>query len=218
MKDQLSIKVTIAGRIYPLTIERHEEESVRRAVKLINEKITGDVLRVNYFKVLDWYAYYGLFNSEGTGCPDNFKATISGKINLEKINEILKSKIVEAGRNLPKNIRSRVFEGSSNYDRCVISSGAWDNKNKAAGFVLLQEIGLVGGMSWKEGCYGIKINKNKLKGKLLKFNRGYYCSERDCENPGSRLLISKINNGILEYTHQKTNEQNNLEYDLKGIK
>lgn len=39
MKDQLSIKVTIAGRIYPLTIERMEEENVRKAVKLINEKV-----------------------------------------------------------------------------------------------------------------------------------------------------------------------------------
>ncbi|MEK6616059.1 MAG: cell division protein ZapA [Bacteroidota bacterium] len=40
MKDQLSIKVTIAGRIYPLTIERLEEENVRKAVKLINEKVS----------------------------------------------------------------------------------------------------------------------------------------------------------------------------------
>lgn len=39
MKDQLSIKVSIAGRFYPLTIERQEEESIRRAVKLINDKM-----------------------------------------------------------------------------------------------------------------------------------------------------------------------------------
>ncbi len=39
MKDKLSIKVTVAGRIYPLAIERDEEENVRKAVKLINEKV-----------------------------------------------------------------------------------------------------------------------------------------------------------------------------------
>ena len=40
MKDKLSIKVTVAGRIYPLAIERNEEENVRKAVKLINEKVS----------------------------------------------------------------------------------------------------------------------------------------------------------------------------------
>ncbi len=40
MKDKLSIKVSIAGRIYPVTIERTEEENVRKAVKAINEKVS----------------------------------------------------------------------------------------------------------------------------------------------------------------------------------
>lgn len=40
MKDKLSIKVSIAGRIYPVTIERSEEENVRKAVKAINEKVS----------------------------------------------------------------------------------------------------------------------------------------------------------------------------------
>ena len=40
MKDKLSIKVSIAGRIYPLSIERTEEENVRKAVKSINEKVS----------------------------------------------------------------------------------------------------------------------------------------------------------------------------------
>ncbi|MFH1005350.1 MAG: cell division protein ZapA [Bacteroidota bacterium] len=40
MKDQLSIKVMLAGRSYPLTIEKHEEESIRKAVKHINEKVS----------------------------------------------------------------------------------------------------------------------------------------------------------------------------------
>lgn len=40
MKDRLSIKVSVAGRVYPLSIERDEEENVRKAVKLINEKVS----------------------------------------------------------------------------------------------------------------------------------------------------------------------------------
>lgn len=39
MDDLLSIKVTIANRQYPLKIARVEEESVRKAAKLINERI-----------------------------------------------------------------------------------------------------------------------------------------------------------------------------------
>ena len=40
MKEKLSIKVSIAGRIYPVTIERTEEENVRKAVKNINDKVS----------------------------------------------------------------------------------------------------------------------------------------------------------------------------------
>lgn len=40
MKNKLSIKVSIAGRSYPLTIERDEEEGVRAAAKSINEKLS----------------------------------------------------------------------------------------------------------------------------------------------------------------------------------
>ena len=46
MKNELSIKVIIAGRTYPLTIDRDEEESIRQAVKVINESIK--VLESNY--------------------------------------------------------------------------------------------------------------------------------------------------------------------------
>src|SRR5687768_6353270 len=36
---ELSIKVTIAGRVYPLTIRTEEEEGVRKAAKPIEENI-----------------------------------------------------------------------------------------------------------------------------------------------------------------------------------
>jgi cell division protein ZapA (FtsZ GTPase activity inhibitor) len=38
--EEFSITVTIADRIYRLTIERKEEEVVRKAARLINEKIS----------------------------------------------------------------------------------------------------------------------------------------------------------------------------------
>lgn len=37
--SELSIRVNIAGRTYPLTIDPEEEEAVRKAAKAIDEKI-----------------------------------------------------------------------------------------------------------------------------------------------------------------------------------
>jgi cell division protein ZapA (FtsZ GTPase activity inhibitor) len=37
--NELSIKVTIANRVYPLKIARAEEEKVRKAAKLLNDRI-----------------------------------------------------------------------------------------------------------------------------------------------------------------------------------
>jgi len=44
--SELSIKVTIGGRSYPLTIERDEEEKIRKAAVQINENIKD--LQDNY--------------------------------------------------------------------------------------------------------------------------------------------------------------------------
>ncbi len=40
MANEISIKVNIGDRMYPLQINALEEEYVRRAVKLLNEKMT----------------------------------------------------------------------------------------------------------------------------------------------------------------------------------
>lgn len=37
--NTLSIKLQIAGRVYPLTIHAHEEENIRKAATLLNERI-----------------------------------------------------------------------------------------------------------------------------------------------------------------------------------
>jgi len=39
MEDLLSIKVQIAERFYPLKIKRQDEEKIRRAARLINDKV-----------------------------------------------------------------------------------------------------------------------------------------------------------------------------------
>ncbi len=39
MEEPLSIKVQIAERFYPLKIKRQDEEKIRQAAKLINEKV-----------------------------------------------------------------------------------------------------------------------------------------------------------------------------------
>jgi len=39
MEDKLSIRVNVADRYYPLKIDRNDEEKIRKAAKMINEKV-----------------------------------------------------------------------------------------------------------------------------------------------------------------------------------
>ena len=39
MEDRLSIKVNVADRFYPLKIDSKDEEKIRKAARLINEKV-----------------------------------------------------------------------------------------------------------------------------------------------------------------------------------
>ncbi|MFA8436141.1 MAG: cell division protein ZapA [Marinifilaceae bacterium] len=39
MEEKLSIKINVADRYYPLKIERDQEENIRKAAKMINDKI-----------------------------------------------------------------------------------------------------------------------------------------------------------------------------------
>lgn len=39
MDEKLSININIADRMYPLRIDRNEEENIRRAAKIINDKV-----------------------------------------------------------------------------------------------------------------------------------------------------------------------------------
>ena len=44
--SELSIKVNIANRVYPLSVQREEEEEVRKAATFINERLK--VLEANF--------------------------------------------------------------------------------------------------------------------------------------------------------------------------
>ena len=39
MDEKLSIRVNVADRFYPLKVEREDEEKIRKAARMINEKV-----------------------------------------------------------------------------------------------------------------------------------------------------------------------------------
>ena len=39
MDDKFSIRVNVADRYYPLKVERDNEEKIRKAARMINEKV-----------------------------------------------------------------------------------------------------------------------------------------------------------------------------------
>jgi len=93
MKDQLSIKVSIASRIYPVTIERSEEENVRKAVKNINEKVTDYEKNFNIKDRQDLLAMSSLhFASQATEIHHN--SSKDEKAILERLEKI--EKVVSA--------------------------------------------------------------------------------------------------------------------------
>lgn len=47
MDDKLSIKVNLVDRYYPLKIDRRDEEKIRKAAKMINEKVLQYKQRYN---------------------------------------------------------------------------------------------------------------------------------------------------------------------------
>lgn len=56
MDDKLSIRVNIADRHYPLRIERKDEERIRLAAKLINDKVLQYKQRYSDKDVQDFLA------------------------------------------------------------------------------------------------------------------------------------------------------------------
>ncbi len=60
MDDKLSIRVNVADRYYPLKVERDNEEKIRRAARMINEKVLQYKQRYTDKDVQDFLAMAAL--------------------------------------------------------------------------------------------------------------------------------------------------------------
>jgi len=60
MEDKFSIRVNVADRYYPLRIDRKDEEHIRKAAKLINDKIMQYKQRYTDKDVQDFLAMVAL--------------------------------------------------------------------------------------------------------------------------------------------------------------
>jgi cell division protein ZapA (FtsZ GTPase activity inhibitor) len=60
MEDKLSIRVNVADRYYPLKIDRNDEEKIRKAAKMINEKVLQYKQRYTDKDLQDFLAMAGL--------------------------------------------------------------------------------------------------------------------------------------------------------------
>ena len=60
MDDKLSIRVNVADRFYPLRIDRNDEERIRLAAKMINEKVLQYKQRYSDKDVQDFLAMASL--------------------------------------------------------------------------------------------------------------------------------------------------------------
>lgn len=60
MDDRLSIRVNVADRYYPLKVERENEEKIRKAARMINEKVLQYKQRYSDKDVQDFLAMASL--------------------------------------------------------------------------------------------------------------------------------------------------------------
>jgi cell division protein ZapA (FtsZ GTPase activity inhibitor) len=60
MDEKLSIRVNVADRYYPLKVERENEEKIRKAARMINEKVLQYKQRYTDKDVQDFLAMASL--------------------------------------------------------------------------------------------------------------------------------------------------------------
>jgi len=93
MDEKLSIRVNVADRYYPLKVERENEEKIRKAARMINEKVLQYKQRYSDKDVQDFLAMASLqyvikLNEEEEKLDNGeFPDTIKELIN--KIDEVL---------------------------------------------------------------------------------------------------------------------------------
>jgi cell division protein ZapA len=93
MDDKLSIRVNIADRYYPLKVERENEEKIRKAARMINEKVLQYKQRYKDKDLQDFLAMASLQyviklnEDEEKLNNDHFSETINDLI--RKIDEVI---------------------------------------------------------------------------------------------------------------------------------
>jgi cell division protein ZapA (FtsZ GTPase activity inhibitor) len=96
MDDKLSIRVNVADRYYPLKVERENEEKIRKAARMINEKVLQYKQRYSDKDVQDFLAMASLQyviklnEEEERKGNDHFPDTI--KELIRKIDQVLEEK------------------------------------------------------------------------------------------------------------------------------
>jgi cell division protein ZapA len=96
MDDKLSIRVNVADRYYPLKVERENEEKIRRAARMINEKVLQYKQRYTDKDTQDFLAMaalqYVIKLNEGEEIlsDDNLPRTLNELI--RKIDSVLETK------------------------------------------------------------------------------------------------------------------------------
>jgi len=94
MDEKLSIKVNVADRYYPLKIDSKDEEKIRKAAKLINERILQYKQRYSDKDIQDFLAMaalqYVIKVIEFEEKPDESPVLEELKILNEELNEFLK--------------------------------------------------------------------------------------------------------------------------------
>ncbi len=87
MKTNLDIKVDIGGRPYPLTINRNEEELVRKASESVNFTIKEYSKAFEYKDMQDLYAMIALQHASGKMRLEN-ERSFKDKEMKDKLQEI----------------------------------------------------------------------------------------------------------------------------------
>lgn len=96
MDDKLSIRVNVADRYYPLKVERENEEKIRKAARMINDKVLQYKQRYSDKDVQDFLAMASLQyviklnEEEERKGNDHFPETI--KELISKIDQVLEEK------------------------------------------------------------------------------------------------------------------------------
>jgi cell division protein ZapA (FtsZ GTPase activity inhibitor) len=96
MDDKLSIRVNVADRYYPLKVERENEEKIRRAARMINEKVLQYKQRYSDKDTQDFLAMaslqYVIKLNEEEEKLNNFHFSDTIKELIEKIDIVLDEK------------------------------------------------------------------------------------------------------------------------------